>query len=122
MAFAEVLVEGGTLGPDERRYLVEHIEDRVARRPGYLAYYRTTARTLERLGGRRAASLEMPERIELVARHSLGVRLVRPGEELGSLRRGVRTLRTRVVPDLIGGYYNSPAGWAAVGYDTFPGR
>jgi hypothetical protein len=27
-----------------------------------------------------------------------------------------------VVRDLVGGYYNSPAGWAVVGYAHFPGR
>jgi len=34
----------------------------------------------------------------------------------------MRAIRTRAVPDLIGGYYGSPAGWAVVGYTTFPGR
>ncbi len=47
---------------------------------------------------------------------------VRPGEDLGRFPDEMRSLRTRAVPDLIGGYYASPAGWAAVGYDTFPGR
>jgi hypothetical protein len=31
-------------------------------------------------------------------------------------------VRTRVIPDLIEGYWGSPAGWAAVGYEAFPGR
>ncbi len=79
-------------------------------------------RTLERLAGRRLASLEIQQRTELIARHRLAVSLVRPDEDLGPFPEEVRTLRTRIVPDLIGGYYNSPAGWAAVGYDTFPGR
>lgn len=122
VAFAEVVVEGRTLAREERRYLEEHIEDRTARRPGYLASYQAAVRTLERLGGRRVASLEIQQRIDLVARHRLAVTLVRPGEELGPFAEDVRTLRTRTVPDLIAGYYNSPAGWAAVGYDTFPGR
>ena len=34
----------------------------------------------------------------------------------------MRIVRTRAVPDLIGGYYGSPAGWAVVGYQSFPGR
>ena len=122
VALGEALVEGRTLAPAERRYLVEHIEDRTARSPGYLALYGTTVNTLERLAGRRWASLAMRERLELVARHRLGVSQVRPGEELGRFPPEMRALRTRAVPDLIRGYYGSPAGWAVVGYDTFPGR
>ena len=33
----------------------------------------------------------------------------------------VLAIRSRVIPDLIEGYWSSPAGWAAVGYTTFPG-
>jgi hypothetical protein len=122
VAFAEVVVEGRALASAERQALVEHIEDRVARRSGALELYRTAVRTLERVGGRRMAGLEVPERLALVGRHRLAVALVRPSEDLGPLADDVRALRTRVVPDLIGGYYNSAAGWAAVGYATFPGR
>lgn len=122
VAFAEVLVEDRALTPAERGYLVEHIEDRTTRSPGYLALYRAAVSVLERLGDRRIASVEIHERTELVARHRLAVTQVLPGEDLGPLPEEMRTLRTRVVPDLIGGYYGSPAGWAAVGYNTFPGR
>lgn len=122
VALAEVLVEGRTLAPAERGHLVEHIEDRTRRSPGHLSLYRTTVRTLERLAGRRVASLELRERIELVARHRLAASQVSPGEDLGPFPEEMRTLRTRAVPDLIGGYYGSPAGWAVVGYATFPGR
>ncbi len=122
VAFAEVLVEGRTLAPAERGYLVEHIEDRTRRSPEYLSLYRTTARTLERLAGRRVASLEIRERIELVARHRLGDPRVLPGEDLGPLAEEVRALRRRAATDLIEGYYRSPGGWAVVGYATFPGR
>jgi len=31
-------------------------------------------------------------------------------------------VREKAVPDLINGYWRSPAGWAAVGYGVFPGR
>ena len=122
IAFAEVLVEGRTLTPAERGSLVEHIEERTRRTQGHLSIYRTTVSTLERLGGRRFASLEIRERIQLVARHRLAAAEVWPGEDLGPFPKEMRTLRTRAVPDLIGGYYGSPAGWAAVGYETFPGR
>jgi hypothetical protein len=122
IAFGEALVEGRTLSLAERRPLVEHIEDRTRHRPGALSLYRTAVSTLDRLAGRRLASLEVGERIQLIARHHL----VRgPGsreEELGPLPAEIYSLRLRVVPDLIRGYYGSPAGWAVVGYQTFPGR
>ena len=118
VAFGEVLVEGRTLAQAERRYLIEHIEDRATRSPDYLTLYRTAASTLDRVAGRRFASLEVRERIDLITRHRLGA-VQGPGEKLPD---EMRALRMRAVPDLIRGYYGSPAGWAAVGYDTFPGR
>ena len=122
IAFAEVLVEGRRLTLAERKYLVEHIEERTKRTTGYLALYQLTVSTLRRLVGRRFGSLEISKRIDLVARHRLGTAQVWPGEDLGPFPEGMRAIRTRAVPDLIGGYYGSPAGWAVVGYTTFPGR
>lgn len=122
VAFAEVLVGDGTLPLVERGYLVEHIEDRMRRSPGYPSLYRTTVKTLERLAGRRFASLETRERLEVIARHRLAVSEIWPDENLGRFPDAIRALRKRAVPDLIGGYYASPAGWAVVGYEVFPGR
>ena len=122
IAFAEVLVEGRTLTSAERAYLAEHIEDRARRHPGYLSTYRTTLSALGRLAGGRLAHLGIGERLELVTQHRLAISQVRPGEDLGPFPEEMRTLRTRAVPDLIGGYYGSPAGWAAVGYSGFPGQ
>ena len=118
VAFGEVLVEGQTLAPAGRRYLLEHIEDRTTRSSDYRSLYRTAASTLHRLAGRQFATLEIRERIDLIGRYRLAVAPGR-GEELAD---EMRALRMRVVPDLIRGYYGSPAGWAAVGYETFPGR
>jgi hypothetical protein len=122
IAFGEALVEGRTLSLAERRPLVEHIEDRTTNRPGALSLYRTTVSTLDRLAGRRFASLEVGERIQLIARHRLARAPGSREEELGPLPAEIRTIRLRVVPDLIRGYYGSPGGWAVVGYQTFPGR
>jgi hypothetical protein len=122
VAFGEVVVEGRALSVQDRRYLREHMEDRVTRSRESLAQYRTTARTLERLAGRRFSRLEPGERIALVARHRLGVSSVWPDEDVGPFPNEMRTVRARVVPDLVEGYYRSPAGWAVVGYDTYPGR
>lgn len=118
VAFGEALVEGRALAPAERRHLVDHIEDRTAQNLEFLSLYREAGRILERLAGRRFATLEIRERIELIADHQLAVGPGR-GEPLTD---AMRAFRMRVVPDLVRGYYSSPAGWAAVGYDSFPGR
>ncbi len=118
VAFGEVIVEGRTLAPAERQYLVDHIEEGATRSPDYLARYRAAVATLHGAAGREFARLDLQERIDLVDRHRLASP-PRPGEDMPE---AMRALRMRVVPDLIRGYYRSPAGWAAVGYDSFPGR
>jgi hypothetical protein len=122
LAFGEVLVEGRPLTPSERRYLADYIAERTTSAPWYLSLYRTTVGTLERLAGRRFASVGLPERVELISRYRLAVAQVRSSEDLGPLREEIRLLRRRAVPDLIRGYYSSPVGWAVVGYQSFPGR
>lgn len=122
VAFAELLVEGRPLSPPERVHLVENIEERVARERDYLALYQTTVSLLNRLAGRRFASLDLPRRIDLIQRHRLNSADVDPDEKLGLFADDVRAVRTRALRDLIADYYGSPAGWAVVGYDTFPGR
>jgi len=122
VAFAELLVEGRALSPVERDSLVGSIAEHVAREQGYLELCRTTISLLQRLAGRRFSSLDMTERIELMTRHRLNSADVPPGDDLGPLADAARAVRTRARPDLIGDYYNSPAGWAVVGQDVFPGR
>jgi hypothetical protein len=122
IAFAEIVVEGRPLAPAARADLLAHIEDRLERRPESVELYRTTVRLLERLAGRRFSALDAAARLELVGRHRLAVPDVRPSESLGRFADEVRTVRSRVVRDVIGGYYASPSGWAVVGYAVFPGR
>jgi hypothetical protein len=122
LAFGERLISAKPLAPDERRYLAEHIDDWSSRDPWYLSLYRVTARTLEQLAGRRFASLEVRDRADLISRYRLDASRVRPGEDLGPFPAEIRLVRTRAAPDLIAAYYGSPAGWAVVGYQTFPGR
>jgi hypothetical protein len=123
LAFAEILVEGRPLEPVERGYLTAHIEDRVARLPASLSLYRRTVTLLGRLAGTRFSALDRSERVALVAHHRLSSHDVRPGETLGPFPDDIRAVRGRVVRDLIGGYYGSPAGWTIVGYTAvFPGR
>ena len=117
-AFAGVLVAGGELPDSERALVTEHIQDRE--RTGdrsLLDAYRTTVRSLTRVAGGRFATLDVARRVDVVRRHDLGRAVERPGDA-----GEARVIRARVVPDLIGAYYGSPAGWAVVGYTAFPGR
>lgn len=122
VALGELLVEGRALTSGERLYLVEHIEEQTRRNPGYVSLYRSAASILTRLGGRRFARLEVRDRIDLIARHRLTAPVEDRAQDPDPLAADMRALRTQAIPDLIRGYYASPAGWAVVGYDTFPGR
>jgi hypothetical protein len=122
LAFAEVLVEGRSLSPAEKQHLVEHLGARTRSTPGYLSLYRTTARLLDRLGGGRFAALDPGRRADVMVRHRLVSSEVRAHEYLLPFRRQELAVRALAVPDLIWAYYLSPAGWAVVKYETFPGR
>ena len=123
LAFGELVVEGRTLSPVERRYLADHIEDQSQQESGdYVSLYLTTVEYLAKLAGARFSELDLDQRIALAMRHRLMSSRVLPDEDLGPFPEDVRAVRTQVVPDLIRGYYDSPAGWAIVGYNTFPGR
>lgn len=123
VAFGEILVDGGTLPPLERGYLVEHVDDRTRRVPGFLALYRMTAELLDGLAaGASFATLAADERVRLVTEHRLTAAEVATRELLVPFSRRQLTVRAMAVPDLMVGYYASPAGWAVVGYETFPGR
>jgi hypothetical protein len=123
VAFGEVVVGSGPLSPLERGFLIDHIQYRLPRADGhYFSAYRTTVGLLRRLAGVRFSSMDVEQRRALVTRYRLGTARVWPDEELGPFPDDVRTVRTQVVADLIGGYYRSPAGWAVVGYDAHPGR
>src|SRR5262245_30068804 len=122
IAFGEILLNGGTLPSHERSYLAEHVEDRTRRIPGLLELYRTTAEYLDGLGRPGFATLAPDERARLMIEHRLTVTEIRTRELLVPFSRARVTVRALAVPDLMLGYYTSPAGWAVVGYETFPGR
>ncbi len=123
LAFAEVIVEGRTLSSIERGYLADHLEDAVQRVAGLLGQYRLAARLLDALAGKRFASLTFSERNRLVEVFRLDARnVLPPGADPVRSQAEARLVRARVVPNLIAGYWASPAGWSAVGYATFPGR
>lgn len=123
IAFAEVLLEGRTFSARERAALVDYIEERARDGSGYYTgLYRTTVGLLNRLAGGRFSRLDVAKRAALLMRYHLVSSDVRPGEPLGPLPEQARAVRTQTIPDLIGGYYRSAAGWAVVEYSTFPGR
>jgi len=122
VGFGEVLVEGRTLLPPERDHLVEHITESLRDRPDTLALYRETAALLDRLARVPFAGLGISERIDLVRRHRLDARGPLTDAEAPRLGVDAKAAREKAAPDLINGYWRSPAGWAAVGYQAFPGR
>jgi len=122
LAYAEVLVESRALSSEERGHLVEHLEESLRQSTDKLALYRTTVRVLDRLAGVRFAGLAFRERAALIARHRLDRRPDNADDVSGPMGRDTFAVRMRVLPELIEGYWASPAGWNAIGYATFPGR
>jgi hypothetical protein len=121
VAFAEVLVEDRPFTEDERGGVVEHIAERTEHHPGYLALYRMTAALLDRHAATRFAALDHRARTRLVlARRFLPD--VRPRDYLVTFDRRELAVRVLAAPDLIEGFYDSPAGWASIGYRQSPGR
>jgi hypothetical protein len=122
LAFGEVVVEGRVLSPDERRQFAEQIEDWAQSLPDQLADYRAAVRLLDRLAGQPFSSLEITDRIQLLSRHRLDTGAASVALDPAPIGAEAQIVRSRVVPALIEGYWSSPAGWAAIGYRTFPGR
>jgi hypothetical protein len=119
LAFGEVVVDEPARGAAARALLAEAIEDALRRDPARVASYRAAARLLERLAGRALADLDAADRRALLARHRLDARRIGDDE---SVTDDARFVRAGLLPELIGAYWRSAAGWAVVGYATFPGR
>ena len=121
-ALAEVLGGDLELAPDVRESLARHLMLRARDVPGYLRLYRKAAGFLNDVTNGRFASLPVPARARVVAERVLpagdaparGYRLL--------FQRSQLSLETLVVPDLVRAYYETPAGWASVGYAFYPGR
>lgn len=122
VAFGEVLLEGRSLPAAERTQLVEYIGYRVRSDPGVLLVYQMTATVLNDLTSNRFPTLDVPARTKIMARHGLVPDGGQPSESPLLYQRAALAIRTFVAPDMILGYYGSPAGWAIVGYQAFPGR
>lgn len=122
VACAEVLVKGKTLTTSEREYLIDHIDYRSQNTRGYYPLYRMTTKLLDRLAKAQFSTLKQHDRTALMVRHRLTSHDIRKWEYFLPFNQLELAARLYVVPDLIVGYYQSPAGWAVVGYKTFPGR
>lgn len=121
IAYAEVLVKEKGLTIEERKYITEHIDYRTQNTPGYLSLYRSTASLLNRLTKSNFPALDLNERVTAVISNHLISHHVKGWEYLNPFQRQELTIRVYVVPDIIKGFYSSPAGWAVVGYEKFPG-
>jgi hypothetical protein len=121
VALGEVLVRGRRFSPSERSDLVSYLAESAGRDADARALYRRAAVVLDRLAGGRFANLALGDRAALVSRHRLDLRAGRPDAD-GDTFPEAAEVRSRLVPDLIGGYWASSSGWAAVGYQVFPGR
>jgi hypothetical protein len=112
-------VDDRALSTEARRDLAAHLAGSAREDAAQRVRYASTARLLDRLAGRRFATLDLATRREIVERHRLHHRAVAAAEQPGS---DTDEVRANVVPDLIRAFWNSPAGWAVVGYSAFPGR
>lgn len=120
LALGEVVVQGRPLLPVERAHLAEEIEESTRVKPDRLSLYRMTAGFLDRLAPIPFARLSFDQRAGLVGRHLDGRDV--PDADREPFAAEAREVQAQVVPDLVDAYWRSPAGWAAVGYVTFPGR
>lgn len=120
LALGEVVVQGRVLVPAERRQLAVEIQELTRAKPDRLSVYRMAAGFLDRLAPGPFTRLPFDERAELVGHHLDGRDVSDDG--LRPFVAEAREVRAKVVPDLVDAYWRSPAGWAAVGYATFPGR
>ena len=123
VAFGEALVVETPFSETEKGYLSRHIDHRTKNTPGFFSVYRLTADFLQCLvPSGEFSKLPLGERIKVLTRHDLLSYDVQAREYLSPFHREELMARTLAVPDLIVGYYASPAGWAVVRYETFPGR
>jgi hypothetical protein len=120
LALGEVVVQGRVLLPAERAHLAEEIEESIRVKSDRLSLDRMAAGFLDRLAPVPFAGLPFDERAHLVGRYLDGRDT--SGDAVLPFAAEAREVRAKVVPDLIDAYWRSPAGWAAVGYATFPGR
>ena len=122
LAYAEVLLGDAALSPRGRADLEQHIGDRCEHEPGYRAIYRLAVSVLDEAASGPFTARSPEERRRIVHRRGLHRYDVRARDWLWSFDRRGLAVRALAGRDLVTGYFLSPAGWAVVGYDAFPGR
>jgi hypothetical protein len=116
LAFAEVVVAGDAIPGDGRDALQTWVQESAAEQPGQRALCEAAAAMLDGLGGGAFAALSVAERTTLVEKHRLAEHPVGRLELLSPRNRVAFAVRDLLVPELIRVYYDSPSGWAEVGY------
>ena len=120
-SFAEVLVAGEALTAEALHPVRTALEEAAAERPGFRALCAETCRLLDALAPGGFAAAPVATRVRLVAAARLGEFPVGRVELLRWWQRDAHAVRDLLVPDLVGAYYDSPAGWGEVGYRAWPG-
>jgi hypothetical protein len=119
VAFGEVIVDGRALSSEARTALTEALTGAIQGAPDRVDLYRGAVQLLDGLGGRALGRLDLADRAALITRHRLDIRAV---ADEPAMPDDARFIRTSLGPELVVAYWRSAAGWAAVGYQTFPGR
>jgi hypothetical protein len=116
VAFAEVVVVGDTLSGAGRESIRAALAEGAATRPGHRALCEAAAGLLDRVAGGTFATLSVAERTDVIAAHRLAEYPVGRLELFSPRNRVAFALRDLLVPELITTYWDSPSGWAEVGY------
>jgi hypothetical protein len=122
LAYADVLLSDAGLSPSGRADLEEYVRDRCEHEPGYRATYQLVVSVLDEAASGPFVARSPAERRRIVRRRDLHRYDVRARDWLWSFDRRGLAVRALAARDLVTGYFLSPAGWAVVGYEAFPGR
>jgi len=116
LAFAEVVAVGETLQGAGIEAVQASLQEGATTRPGHRALCEAAAALLDRVAGGRFATRSVEERTAIVAAHRLAEHPVGRLELLSPRNRVALAVRDLLVPELITAYWDSPSGWAEVGY------
>ena len=116
LAFAEVVAVGETLQGAGLEAVQASLQEGATTRPGHRALCEAAAALLDRVAGGRFATRSLEERTAIVAAHRLAEYPVGRLELLSPWTRVAFAVRDLLVPELITAYWDSPSGWAEVGY------
>jgi hypothetical protein len=121
-ALTEPIVGGAPLGDEAWEPVRVFLVGAARSQGGYRTLCVRACCLLDRLVQGRFATLSLLERTATVAAARLAVRPVPAAERLLFGRRVEHEIRELLVPDLIRAYFDSPAGWAMVGYEAALGE